>query len=68
MEWKAAAGLVTAFFAVFFVAILLAPIGQRHKDFQTISPPHPPQMNGLSAEEINQRTHRLAAAIKPSTK
>ena len=68
MEWKSAAGLVIAFFAVFLVAILVASIGQRNKDFQTISPAHPPEMNSLSAEEINQRTHRLAAAIKPSTK
>ena len=68
MEWKSAAGLVIAFFAVFFVAILVAPIGRRNKDFQTISPAHSPEMNSLSAEEINQRTHRLAAAIKPSTK
>ena len=68
MEWKSAAGLVIAFFAVFFVAILVAPIGQRSKDFQTISPSHPLEMNSLSAEEINRRTLRLAATIKPSTK
>ena len=68
MYWKLVVGLVIAVFAVFFVAILVAPIGQRSKDFQTISPAHPPEMNSLSAEEINQRTHRLAAAIKPSTK
>ena len=68
MEWKSAAGLVIAFFAVFFVAILVAPIGQRSKDFQMISPSHPLEMNSLSAEEINRRTLRLAATIKPSTK
>ena len=68
MEWKSAAGLVIAFFAVFFVAILVAPIGQRSKDFQTISPSHPLEMNSLSAEEINRRTLRLAATIKPSTR
>jgi len=68
MELKSAAGLVIAFFAVFFVAILVAPIGQRSKDFQTISPSHPLEMNSLSAEEINRRTLRLAATIKPSTK
>ena len=68
MELKLAAGLVIAFFAVFFVAILVAPIGQRSKDFQTIAPSHPLEMNSLSAEEINRRTLRLAATIKPSTK
>ena len=68
MYWKLAAGLVIAFFAVFFVAILVAPIGQRSKDFQTIAPSHPLEMNSLSAEEINRRTLRLAATIKPSTK
>ena len=68
MEWKSAAGLVIAFFAVFFVAILVAPTRHRSKDFQTISPAHPLKMNGLSAEEINRRTLRLAATIKPSTK
>jgi len=68
MYWKLVVGLVIAVFAVFFVAILVAPIGQRSKDFQTISRAHPLEMNSLSAEEINQRTHRLAAAIKPPTK
>ncbi len=67
MKWKSAAGLVIAFFAVVFVAILVAPIGQRSKDFQTISPSHPLDMNSLSAEEINRRTLRLADTIKPST-
>ena len=37
MELKSAAGLVIAFFAVFFVAILVAPTWHRSKDFQTIS-------------------------------
>ena len=68
MELKSAAGLVIAFFAVFFVAILVAPNGQRNKDFQTISPAHPLEMNSLSAEEINRRTLRLADTIRPSTK
>ena len=68
MELKSAAGLVIAFFAVFFVAILLASNGQRNKDFQTISPAHPLEMNSLSAEEINRRTLRLAGTIRPSTK
>jgi hypothetical protein len=68
MKWKYAAGLVIAFFAVFFVAILVAPTWHRSKDFQTISPSHPLEMNSLSAEEINRRTLRLAATIKPSTK
>jgi hypothetical protein len=68
MEWKSAAGLVTAFFTVLFVAILLATTWHRSKDFQTISPHHPPQMNSLSAEEINRHTLRLADSIKPSTK
>jgi hypothetical protein len=68
MEWKSAAGLVIAFFAVFFVAILVAPTWHRSKDFQTISPSHPPEMNSLSAEEINRRTLGLAGVIKPSTK
>ena len=68
MECKSAAGLIVAFSAVFFVAILLAPTWHRSKDFQTISPSHPLEMNSLSAEEINRRTLRLAATIKPSTK
>jgi len=68
MELKSAAGLVTAFFAVFFVAVFLAPVGQRNKDFQTTSASHPLQMNNLSGEEINRRTLRLADTIKPSTK
>jgi hypothetical protein len=67
MELKSAAGLVVAFFAVFFVAMSLASNGQRNKDFQTISPSHPLEMNSLSAEEINRRTLRLADTIKPST-
>jgi hypothetical protein len=68
MEWKSFAGLVIAFFAAFSVAMSLASIGQRNKDFQTVSLAHPLEMNSLSAEEINQRTLRLAATIKPSTK
>jgi hypothetical protein len=68
MEWKSAAGLVIAFFAVFFVAILVAPTWYRSKGFQTISPSHPLKMNSLSAEEINRRTLRLADTIRPSTK
>ncbi len=68
MELKSAARLVIAFFAVFFVAILVVPTWHRSKDFQTISPAHPLEMNSLSAEEINRRTLRLAATIKPSTK
>ena len=68
MELKSAAGLVIAFFAVFFVAILVAPTWQRSKDFQMISRSHPREMNSLSAEEINRRTLRLAGTIKPSTK
>ena len=68
MDWKSLAGLVIAFFAVLFVVILVTPTWHRSKDFQTISPHHPPQMNSLSAEEINRRTLRLADSIKPSTK
>ena len=68
MGWKSAAGLVIAFFAVIFVAILVAPAWHRSKDFQTISPVHPLEMNSLSAEEINRRTLRLADTIRPSTK
>jgi len=68
MDWKSAAGLVIALVAVSFLAILFALIGHRNKDFQTISPSHPLEMNNLSAEEINRRTLRLAATIKPSTK
>ena len=68
MELKSAAGLVIVFFTVFFVAILMAPTWYRSKDFQTISPAHPREMNNLSAEEINRRTHRLAATIKPEKK
>ena len=66
MEWKSAAGLVIAFFAVFFVAILVAPTWDRSKDFQTISPAHPLEMNSLSAEEINRRTLKAAAALDRS--
>ena len=46
----------------------VASNGQRNKDFQTISPAHPLEMNSLSAEEINRRTLRLADTIRPSTK
>ena len=66
MEWKSAAGLVIAFFAVFFVAILVAPTWHRSKDLQTISPAHPLEMNSLSAEEINRRTLKAAAALDRS--
>ena len=68
MYWKLVVGLVIAFFAVFFVAILVAPIGHRSKDFQTISPSHPLEMNSLSAEEINRRTLKAAAAIEISVR
>jgi len=68
MEWKSPAGLFIVFFAVFFVAILEAPTWHRSKDFQTISSSHPLEMNSLTAKEINRRTLRLAATIKPSTK
>ena len=68
MYWKLVVGLVIAFFAVFFVAILVAPTWHRSKDFQTISPAHPLETNSLSAEEINRRTLRLAATIKHSAK
>ena len=66
MKWKSAAGLVIAFFAVFFVAILVAPTWHRSKDLQTISPAHPLEMNSLSAEEINRRTLKAAAALDRS--
>ncbi len=68
MELKSAARLVLAFFAVFFVAILVAPTWHRSKDFQTISASHPREMNSLSAQQINRRTLGLAATINPSTK
>ena len=68
MELKSAAGLVIAFFAVFFVATLMAPTWHRSKDFQRISPSHPLEMNSLSAEEIKRRTLQLAATVKTSTK
>jgi len=68
MEWKSPAGLVIAFFAVFFVAILVAPTWHRSKDFQTISPAHPLKMNSLSAEEINRRTLKAAAALDRSSR
>jgi hypothetical protein len=68
MECKSAAGLVIAFFAVFFVAILVAPTWHRSKDFQTISASHPLETNSLSAEEIDRRTLRLADTIRPSMK
>ena len=66
MYWKLAVGLVIAFFAVFFVAILVALTWHRSKDFQTISPAHPLEMNSLSAEEINRRTLKAAAALDRS--
>ena len=68
MYWKSTLGLVIAFFAIFFVTQLFAPIGYGNKDIQTISPSHPLEMNSLSAEEINRRTLRLVATIKSSTK
>jgi hypothetical protein len=68
MEWKSAVGLVIALFAVVFLAMLLAPAWHRIKGFQTTSTVHPREINRLCAEEINRRTLRLAATIKPSTK
>ena len=69
MGWKSAVGLALALFvASLTLAPLFTPIGDKNKDFQTISPSHPLEMNSLSAEEINRRTLRLAATIKPSTK
>jgi hypothetical protein len=68
MKLKSAAGLVIAFFAVFFVAMLLAPAWHGIKDFQKTSTDHPREMNSLSAEEINRRTLRLAGTTKPLTK
>jgi len=51
MDWKSLAGLVIAFFAVFFVAVLggagVAPL----------------EVNSLTAKEINHRTLKAAAAI-----
>jgi hypothetical protein len=66
MEWKSPAGLVIAFFAVFFVAMLVAPTWHRSKDFQTIFSSHPLEMTSLSAEEINRRTLKAAAALDRS--
>jgi len=67
MEWKSAVGLMIALFVISFVAPLFAPIGHKDKRSPTISPSFPPEMNNLSAEEINQRTLQLAATIKAST-
>jgi hypothetical protein len=64
MKWKFAAGLVIAFFAVFFVAILVAPIGQRSKDLRSISRDHSAHsFRNLTAKEINRRTLKASAAI-----
>ena len=67
MDLKPAARLVIAFFAFFFVAILVAPTWHRSKDLQTISPAHPLEMNSLSAEEINRRTLQLAVSVNRSS-
>ena len=56
MELKSAAGLVIAFFAVFFVAILVAPTWHRSKDFQTISPVSSPG-NEQPERRRNQPAH-----------
>jgi len=56
-----------ALFVISFVAPLFAPIGHKDKRSPTISLSFPPEMNNLSAEEINQRTLQLAATIKAST-
>ena len=67
MECKSAAGLVIAFFAVFFVAILVAPIGQRSKDLRSVSPDHSAHsFRNLTAEEIDRQTLKAAAAIDRS--
>ena len=66
MELKSAAGLVIVFVAVFFAAILSAPLWRQSKDFQTISSADSVEMNSLSAEEINRRTLRLAHTIRPA--
>jgi len=68
MDWKSAAGLVVALVAISFIAPSIASIGHMDKGLPTISPTFPPEMNNLSAEEINRRTLSLAATIKPSTK
>jgi hypothetical protein len=68
MYWKLAAGLIIALFMISFVAPLFAPIGHKDKGSSSISPSFPPEMNNLSAEEINRRTLHLAAAIKHSAK
>ena len=64
MEWKSPAGLIIAFFAVFFVAILVAPIGQRSKDLRSVSRDHSAHsFRNLTAKEINRRTLKASAAI-----
>jgi hypothetical protein len=69
MGWKSAVGLVLALFvASLALAPLFAPIGHKNKDFRTTSSSYPLEMDNLSAEEINRRTLKAAAAIKSSTK
>jgi hypothetical protein len=69
MGWKSAVGLALALFvASLTLAPLFTPIGDKNKDFRTTSSSYPLEMNNLSAEEINRRTLKAAAAIKSSTK
>ncbi len=68
MDWKSAAGLIMALVAASFAAPSIALIGNKDKGLPTISPSFASEMNNLSAEEINRRTLRLAASIKPSMK
>ena len=64
MDWKSALGLVIAFFAVFFVAILVAQIGQRSKGLRSLSRDYSAHtFRNLTAKEINHRTLKASAAI-----
>ena len=68
MSWQSTIGLIIALVAVSFVAPSIALIGHTDKGLLTLSSAFPLEMTNLSAEEINRRTLRLAAAIKPSAK
>jgi hypothetical protein len=61
MKWKSALGLTLALFvASLVITIAFAPIQQKHKALLSGAPDY----SLLTAQEINRRTLKAAAAIK----
>jgi hypothetical protein len=69
MSWKSAAGpALTPFAIALAMGLLFAPIKQKRNDFEPISTHYSLKVYNLSAEEINRRTLKAAAAIKAATR